>query len=130
MPAWPFASRSCHAASSRSCACGCCCRSVAGRVSSSSGTSSGSSGRLRSVWSVEPTGRELVGGSYGLEVEMYWAGPADRWGNRDENLLRIDGLKRAFYQWGREPQTEELALADLAAILLAPDCAHGALRWV
>ena len=79
---------------------------------------------------VEPTGRELVGGSYGLEVEMYWAGPADRWGNRDENLLRIDGLKRAFYQWGREPQTEELALADLAAILLAPDCAHGALRWV
>ena len=32
---------------------------------------------------VEPTGRELVGGSYGLEVEMYWAGPADRWGNRD-----------------------------------------------
>ena len=79
---------------------------------------------------VVPTGRELVGGCYGLEMEMWWAGPADRWENREENLLRIDGLHRAFYQQGYGPRNEALALADLATILLKPEYAQGALRWV
>eukprot|EP00964_Phaeocystis_antarctica_P000914 scaffold518_cov55-Phaeocystis_antarctica.AAC.6 len=79
-------------------------------------------------WAV-PTGRELVGGCYGLEMEMWWAGPADRGENREENLLRIDGLHRAFYQQGYGPRNEALALADLAAILLKPEYAQGALRW-
>lgn len=85
-------------------------------------------------WTFTPNIAPLWNGRVFLEARMWWAGRVGNWNAPSMHKLVITDLCQVYrphpHAFGEQCRHEYMRLADLDAILKAPECAGNALRWV